>query len=199
MIKLFGEWDTSNIKVGEAALAPYIDLKPLMVPRTCGRSAQGSRVWGTKIHIVERLINKLMVPGHRGKKHKISSGHCAGKATKSYNIVFRTFKLIEKSLGKNPVEVFVKAVENSAPREEVISIEYGGARYTKAVEVAPQRRVDLVLKLMAQGAYAKAFNSKVDVERTLANEIIAAYKMDVQASGALSKKLDLERQSDASR
>jgi ribosomal protein S7 len=52
---------------------------------------------------------------------------------------------------------------------------------------------------MAQGAYAKAFNSKVDVERTLANEIIAAYKMDVQASGALSKKLDLERQSDASR
>ncbi len=199
MIELFGLWDTSKVKVEEKALAPYINLRPLLVPRTGGRSAQGSRIWAQQTHIVERLMNKLMVPGHKGKKHKYSSESCTGKASTQYKTVIETFKLIEKETGKNPVEVFVKAIENAAPREEVISIEYGGARYAKPVEVSPQRRIDLVLRLMTQGAYAKSFNAKVSITKTLANEILAAYKLDVPSSVALSKKLDLERQAGSSR
>ncbi|MBT4334474.1 30S ribosomal protein S7 [archaeon] len=198
-MKLFNIWDTSKIKVSEEALVPYINLRPILVPRTGGRSAQGSRIWAPKIHIVERLMNKLMVPGHRGKKHKISSYHCTGKANLQYKTVISTLKIIEKVTGKNPIEVFVTAIVNAAPREEVLGIEYGGARYSKPVEVAPQRRVDLVLKLMVQGAYGKSFNSRVDIEKALSEEILAAYNMDVQKSNALSKKLDNERQADSSR
>jgi small subunit ribosomal protein S7 len=92
----------------------------------------------------------------------------------------------------------VKAIENSAPREEIVTIEYGGARYPKAVECAPQRRIDVALRYMTQGAYSKAFNTKRKIEATLAEEIINAFKMST-SSNAIQKKLDVERQADSSR
>lgn len=199
MMKIFDKWDISEIKVNEKALEPYINLAQVLVPRTGGRAAQGQRIWIQKNNIVERLINKLMVPGHRGKKHKLSSGHCGGKAITTYKLVKECFDIIEKETKKNPVEVFVRAIENAAPREEVASIEYGGARYSKAIEMAPQRRVDLTLRIMVQGSYQKSFNSKKKMARCLADEILAAYKLDQANSSALGKKLELERQADASR
>lgn len=197
-MKLFNKWETDKIAIKEKALAPYINLQPILVPRTGGRAAEGQRIWTQKTHIVERLMNKLMVPGHRGKKHKLTSYHVTGKGTKAYKIVKNCFELIEEQTKQNPIQVFVTALENAAPREEVTSIEYGGARYSKAVEVSPLRRIDFTLRLMVQGAYAKSFNSKISIEKALANEILAAYKID-QASNAIQKKLELERQADSSR
>lgn len=196
-IKIFNRWDMSGIRVTDPGLQDYINLKPIMIPRTGGRNV-GTQFWKTKNNVVERLINKMMIPGHKGKKHKFTSGHCGGKGTTAYKIVEKTFSIIEQKTKKNPVEVFVKAVENAAPREEITTIEYGGARYPKAVECAPQRRVDFALRLMVQGAYAASFGKKKHIEDALSEEIIKAYNMD-QASAALSKKLELERQSDASR
>ena len=77
-------------------------------------------------------------------------------------------------------------------------IEYGGAHYPKPVECAPQRRVDMVLKLFTQGAYQKSFNSKVPIENALADEILNAHKQS-QLSVAVSKKHEIERQADSSR
>ncbi len=196
-MKLFNKWDTSNIKVKEIALEPYIGLKSILIPRTGGRSTY-NRLYAPKSHIVERLMNKLMVPGHRGKKHKISSGTCTGKASTVYNAVKRALEIIEKKTGKNPIEVLVRAVENAAPREGITTIEYGGASYLKAVDMAPQKRVDMALKLMAQGAYSKSFGSKRKIEDCLAEEIILASNME-QKSNAIAKKLELERQASASR
>ena len=139
-----------------------------------------------------------MVPGHRGKKHKKSSGHCTGKGLTAYGLVEKAFEIIEKKTGKNPVEVLVKAIEKSATREEMVTIEYGGARYPKAVECAPQRRVDLVLRYMTHGAFDKAFKSKLPMENALADEIIASYEDNPKAL-AVSKKKELERQADSSR
>lgn len=197
MIKLFNKYDCVNIKVEDVGLQKYINLKPLIVPKTTGRNAK-FRFWKSKYNIVERLMNKLMVPGHKGKKHKTTSGHCTGKSNNVYKIVEEAFKIIEEKTKKNPVEVFVKAVENSAPREEITTIEYGGAKYPQAVEVAPQRRIDMALRQMVQGSYQKSFNKKKKVFECLADEIIKAYNVD-QASTAIAKKLELERQADSSR
>lgn len=197
-MKLFNRWETDKLVVKEKALVPYINLQPMLVPRTGGKAAEGQRIWTQKTHIVERLMNKMMVPGHRGKKHKISSYHCTGKSSKVYKSVIKAFELIEKETKQNPIQVFITAVENAAPREEVTSIEYGGARYSKAVEVSPLRRIDYTLRLMVQGSYSKSFNNKVSIERTLANEILNAYKIS-QDSAAIQKKLELERQADSSR
>lgn len=196
-IKTFNKWGTDGIKVSDQGLADYITLKPRIVPKTGARYV-GYRFHKSQTFIVERLINKIMTTGHKAKKHFKTSCVFSGKGTKAYDIVKRTFELIEKRLNKNPIEVFVKALENAAPREEVIAIEYGGARYPKAVECAPQRRIDFTLRLMTQGAYHKSFNTKKEIESTLADEIVAAYNLS-SASSAIAKKLELERQADASR
>lgn len=196
-IKLFNKWSTSGIFVEDPGLKQYICLEGVFIPKTGGGNAK-TRFWKSKYSIVERLINKLMVPGHKGKKHLLTSRHCTGKGIHVYHIVEKTFGIVEKKTGKNPVEVFVKAVENAAPREEITTIEYGGARYPQAVECAPQRRIDLALRQMTQGSYHKSFNSKKKIEECLADEIINAYHME-QTSQAISKKLELERQADSSR
>ena len=196
-LKIFDRWTTDHIKVTDLGLQDYINLKQIIVPRTGGRNI-GTQFWKSKSNIVERLINKLMIPGHKGKKHKISSGRCGGKAITTYHIVEKTFLIIERKTNKNPIEVFVQALENAAPREEITTIEYGGARYPKAVECAPQRRIDMALKLMVQGSYANSYGKKKSIEDALSEEIIKAYNLD-QNSNAIGKKLEIERQSDASR
>ena len=196
-IKAFGRWSTDGITVEDKGLKDYIVLKPRLVPKTGARYA-GRRFHKSKIFIVERLINKVMIPGHRGKKHKITSYKMTGKASTAYDQVEKAFEIIEKKTKKNPIEVFVKAIENAAPRELVISIEYGGARYPKAVECAPQRRVDLALRYFAQGAYASAFNKSKSFEEALAEEILNAYHSN-KNSFAISKKYESERQADAAR
>jgi small subunit ribosomal protein S7 len=143
-------------------------------------------------------MNKIMIPGHKGKKHTKTSYTMTGKAHKAFDIVERTLEIIEKKTKKNPIEVVVSAIENAAMREEIITIEYGGARYPKAVECAPQRRIDLSLRYMTQGAYHKSFNNKKSIEDALAEEIIFASQLS-QSSNAIQKKLDTERQADASR
>ena len=197
MIKLFNKWETTGIQVVDPGLKAYINLNPLYVPKTTGKNTV-VRFWRAKTSIVERLMGKLMVPGHKGKKHKVTSFRASGKGVKVYNIVYNTFNIIEAQMKKNPIEVFVKALENAAPREEVTTIEYGGAKYAQAVEVAPQRRIDLTLRFMAQGAYQKNYAKKGKIEQALADEIMKAYKED-QGSNAIFKKLELERQADASR
>jgi small subunit ribosomal protein S7 len=196
-ILAFNRWSTEGIKVEDAGLVNYITLTPRIVPKT-GARYHGNKFHKSKVFIVERLINKVMIPGHKGKKHFKSSSRITGKAQKAYDIVEKTLTFIEKQTKENPIKVFVKALENAAPREEIITIEYGGARYPKAVECAPQRRIDIALRLMTQGSFQKSFNSKKSIQSCLAEEIINAYNLD-RASVAVAKKLETERQADSSR
>ena len=68
----------------------------------------------------------------------------------------------------------------------------------KAVDTAPQRRVDTALRLIAQGAYNASFKSRRPIEETLANEIIAAANYDVR-SYSINKKEGKERVAKAAR
>ena len=196
-MKLFDTWDISEIKIQDKGLQGYINLKQVYVPRSSGRNVKVN-FHKSYYNIVERLMNKLMVVGHRGKKHKYSSGHNTGKSVKIYNILFKALTLVEERTKKNPIEVLAKAVENGSPREEITTIEYGGARYPKAVECSPQRRVDLCLRNMTQGAYVNSFNKKKKAHESLADEIINAYNLNSN-SVAISKKLESERQADSAR
>lgn len=196
-MKVLGKWDVGNIKIEDPGLKDYINLKPVLVPRTAGRYAR-TRFWKNKYNIVERLANKLMIPGHKSKKHFISSGRCGGKSLTALNIIKKTFEIIEQKTKKNPVEVLVKAIENSAPRDEITTIEYGGAKYPQAVDCAPQRRVDIVLRFFVQGSYQKSYGKKTKSYEALADEIIKAHNFDGK-SFAISQKLQLERQADAAR
>ncbi|MGM5482604.1 MAG: 30S ribosomal protein S7 [Nanobdellota archaeon] len=196
-IKAFNRWSMEGITVKDPGLQKYITLDPKIVPRTGGRYAR-NRFHKSKMFIIERLMNKLQNPGHKGKKHFKTSGHCTGKGSKIYNIMESVLELIEKKTGQNPIEVVVKAIENAAPREEILMIEYGGAHYPRPVEVAPQRRVDFALRQLVQSSYHKSFNAKKDFVDIFANELMGAYNLSNQVT-AIAKKNELERQADSSR
>ncbi len=196
-ILVFNKWESEGINITDQGLVRYISLNPRIVPKTGARYA-GNRFHKSRIHIVERLINKLMVTGHKGKKHYRSSGHNTGMASKAFDIVKEAFDIIHKKTNKNPVMVLVEAIQRAAPREEIINIEYGGARYPRPVECAPQRRVDIVLRQLAQGTYSKCFNKKKSASQALAEEIILTFQGNQQSS-AIQKKVDLERTADSSR
>lgn len=194
--KIFGKYDVSEINVSDPGLKKVINLEPKLMVKTHGRKNQ--KFGQANVNIVERIINRLGVAGHRGKKHRIMLGHATGKYHKNAKIVLDAFEIVEKKKGQNPVKVLVKAIENSAPRDEVTVIEYGGARYPQAVDVSPLRRVNLAIRWIMQGASEKAFNKKKTISQTIAEEIIFASENN-QESYAVKKRVESEKQADSAR
>lgn len=196
-IKFFNRWSGEKVVVADRGLMNYISIAPKIAPKT-GATYAGNRFHKSYTFIVERLAVKLMNSGHKSKKHFMSSGHNCGKKFKVLGIVESALAKCEQKTKINPLALLVKAVENASPREEVISIEYGGARYPKAVDIAPLRRIDLALRNITQGAYLKSFNKKTKIEDALADELLAAYQCSAR-SNAVAKKRDLERQASSSK
>jgi small subunit ribosomal protein S7 len=196
MFKVFGRWDTSEVEIRDPGLKAYINLKPFLVPHQCGRHV---KPFGkSELSLVERLINKVGVTGHEGKKHKRPSGRNVGKKQKAYNIVKEAFDIIDRKTKRNPIQVLVDAVTNASPREETTRIKYGGIAYHQSVDVSPQRRLDLALRFLAVGAARAAFKSKKSIAQCLAEEIIAAANYDIKCY-SISKKEEIERISKAAR
>lgn len=194
--KIFDLYDLKDVKIEDPGLKSVINLKPKLILKSQGRNVQ--KLGQIKINIVERLMNKLAVAGHRGKKHRIVFGHSTGKYSKNMRIVLDSFKLIEQRTKQNPVQVLVKAIENSAPRDETTAIEYGGARYPQAVDVSPLRRVNVALRHIIHGASNRAFNKKKNITQGLADEIILTSENNGE-SFAIKKKNESEKQADSAR
>lgn len=194
--KIFDLWDISNITIEEPGLKNAINLEPKLALKSHGRNVV--KHGQTKVNVVERLMNKLALAGHRNKKHRIELGHSTGKYSKNMKTVIEALKIVEERTKANPVEVLVRAIEKAAPRDEVTIIEYGGARYPQAVDISPIRRVNLVLKYLVHGASDKAFGKKKKLSQALADEIILAYE-DNGESTLLKKKKESEAQADAAR
>jgi len=196
MFKIFGLWDPTEVEVRDPSLKAYINLRPVLVPHTMGRHF---RQFGkAEVPIVERLINKMMVTGHEGKKHKRTSGRNTGKKILAANIVKEALMIVEKRTKKNPIQVLVDALINAGPREETTRLKYGGIAYHQSVDVAPQRRLDLALRFIAIGAARQAFKSKKSIAEALADEIIAAANYDLKCY-SISKKEEIERIAKAAR
>lgn len=194
--KIFDLYETKNIEINDLGLRGVINLNPKLVLKNQGRNAQ--KFGQAKVNIVERLISRVGVVGHRGKKHRIILGNSPSKQLKNSKIILEAFKLIEKKTNKNPVEVLVRAIENSSPRDETTTIEYGGAKYPQAVDVSPLRRVNVALKHLAQGGSDKSFNKKKSFSLGIAEEIILASEKN-QESFAIKKKIESEKQADSAR
>lgn len=197
-IKIFDKWSVKEIKIDDKGLEQYINLKPLLVPRSGGRYSK-QQFHKSKMNIVERLMNKLQVPGHRSRKHVITSGKAVGKTNIHYKIVKAVFERIEQQTKKNPIEVLVKAIENSALREEITQYQVGGIMVRRAVITSPQRRVDLSLSNIVQAAYRKSFGKRDTMVDALTNEIIGAYNRDGQKSEAVKERERIERESEGAR
>ena len=191
---LFRKWDTTEITINDIGLKTAISLKQIIIPLDFGRSAL-KRFNKGDVNIVERLANKLM---HFGKKYAKNTGRMGGKKTHSLNVVRTAFEIINLKTGKNPVEILIRAVENSAPNEDTTRIVYGGTVYHVSVDVAPLRRVDLALRFIADGVKEATFSNPKPIEEYLAEHLILSANNDT-TSPSIKKKNELERVAQASR
>jgi small subunit ribosomal protein S7 len=185
-IKLFEKWSFKDIGVKDLGLQRYVCLKPIVVPHSMGRH-EHQRFRKANVNIVERLANNFMRPGKN-----------AGKKAKVMNILKQAFEIVYLRTGKNPVEILVKAVENSAPCEDTTRISYGGIVYHLSVDVAPQRRVDLALRNLSDGARKASLNNPRSIQECVADELVSAANHDMK-SYSVSKRHEIERVAQASR
>ncbi|MHA2280851.1 MAG: 30S ribosomal protein S7 [Promethearchaeota archaeon] len=192
-IKLFNKWSFENIEIGDPTLDNYINLKPIIVPHSAGRH-EHRRFWkSSKVSVLERFTNRLLSPGFIGsriKGHK--SSYHSGKKGKLLRSIKNAFILIELITGENPIQVLVDAIVNTSPREETTKIAMGGISYASAVDIAPQRRVDLALKYLVQAIGQRSHSNESLFEENLAQELILAGK-NSQESRAVKRKDEIER------
>ena len=185
-IKLFGKWSFEGIQVQDPGLQQYMSVKAVYVPHSMGRHEHG-KFHKAKVSVIERLINNLMRPGSS-----------AGKKTRAINLVKNAFEIIYLRTEENPIQVLVTAVENTAPGEDTTRISYGGIAYHMAVDISPQRRVDLAVRFLSEGARKQSFGNPKALDEYLAEELILASKKDVK-SYAVKKRNEMERIARSSR
>ena len=176
---ILGKYDFASVKIEDRGLEKYIilDTKDLFIG-----APHANKLFGkSKISIIERLINNLM----RTETY-------SGKKGKAYKVVKSAFEIIEKKTKANPMQAFVDAIQNAAPKEETTRLRFGGISVPKAVDIAPQRRLDAALRNICQGALNASHKNKRSISNCLADEIIKASKND-PASFSIAKKNDIER------
>lgn len=183
---MFGKYDSSEVVVYDGGLAKYIDLTPTNIPHSGGKHA--NKWFGkSKLSIVERLINDIM----RTEKF-------TGKKTKAYKTVSQAFDIVAEKTKENPIQVFVTGLEYAAPREEITRLQFGGISVPKAVDISPQRRLDIALRNLSNGVVVTSSKSKKSISECLADEIMLASKGDMQ-SFSVAKKEEIERIAQAAR
>ncbi len=198
-IKLFGVYDY-DVEVCDPGLKSYISLNPLELPHSFARFANKPFA-KSRANIVERLANKLMRGGtgeKLGGKIIRTHGKLQGKKTKVLKVIKRAFEIVSRKTKQNPLQLLVRAIENTAPREEVTRVRFGGISYQVAVDVSPLRRVDLALRNIALAAIIGSFNKKARLADTLANEIELA-ATGSQESYAIKRKQEIERMAKSAR
>ncbi len=193
-VLLFDKWSFKDVKVSDISLQKAINISPIYVPHSFGRHAS-KRFGKERVNIVERLANNMM---HYGKIWAKNTGRMAGKKWKAINIVRAAFDIIYLRTKKNPIQVLVDAVINAGPNEDTTRISYGGVVYHVSVDVSPNRRLDLALRFISQGARLASWKTGKPIEEALAEELMAAASND-PSSYAIRKKEELEKMAEASR
>ena len=98
-----------------------------------------------------------------------------GKKAIAERIIYGALEQIETKAGKDPLEIFVVALNNIKPMVEVKSRRVGGANYQVPVEVRPVRRVALAMRWLKESARKRGEKS---MAQRLANELLEAVEGD---------------------
>lgn len=128
--------------------------------------------------IVSKFINNIM---YQGKK------------STARTLVYDAFSIIGEKTGKEPLEVFRKALQNVAPMLEVRSRRVGGATYQVPVDVREDRRIALAIRWIKN--YASSRRDK-SMAGKLAAELIAASNNE---GSSVKKREDTHRMAEANK
>ncbi|TVR33689.1 MAG: 30S ribosomal protein S7 [Spirochaetaceae bacterium] len=116
-----------------------------------------------------------------------------GKRSTASSVMYSACDVIEQKLEKNPVEVFLKALENVKPMVEVKSRRVGGSTYQVPVEIREGRREALAMRWLIKAARDRSGRS---MSEKLSAELIDAFN---SAGSAFKKKEDTHRMAEANK
>ncbi|MCF7928153.1 MAG: 30S ribosomal protein S7 [Spirochaetales bacterium] len=128
--------------------------------------------------VVGKFVSRLMVNGK--------------KATSIKN-VYGAMEQLSKNVKEEPLQAFLKAIENVKPVVEVKSRRVGGSTYQVPVEVRESRREALAMRWIIQAARAKRGKP---VSQLLAAELADAFN---STGTAFKKKEDTHRMAEANK
>ena len=131
--------------------------------------------------MVTKLINRSMFDGKKSVVQKQ---------------VYKAFEIIKETTKKEPLDVFMKALNNIRPTMEVRPRRVGGAAYQVPMPVRGPRQDSLAIRWMIEAANARANSQYHTYADKLAAEIIDGSK---EEGGAYKKKTDMERVAEANR
>jgi small subunit ribosomal protein S7 len=117
----------------------------------------------------------------------------SGKKAIAERIIYGALDQVEKKSGKDPLEIFVTALNNIKPMVEVKSRRVGGANYQVPVEVRPVRRVALAMRWLKESARKRGEKS---MAQRLANELLEAVE---GRGGAMKKRDEVHRMAEANK
>jgi len=117
----------------------------------------------------------------------------SGKKSVAERIIYGAFDQISKRGGKDPLEVFNQALQNSRPMVEVKSRRVGGANFQVPVEVRPVRRMALAMRWLREAARKRGEKS---MGQRLAAELIDASE---GRGGAVKKREEVHRMAEANK
>ena len=131
-----------------------------------------------KSKVVSKFMNMMM---ERGKK------------SIAERIVYGAFEQAAKKVGKEPLETFQKALDNTRPLVELKSRRVGGATYQVPIEVRQDRGISLAMRWIRDFARGRKGKPMVD---KLAAEIIDAYN---NTGSAVKKREDIHKMAEANK
>ena len=117
----------------------------------------------------------------------------SGKKSVAERIIYGAFESISKKGGKDPLEVFNQALQNSRPMVEVKSRRVGGANFQVPVEVRPVRRTALAMRWLREAARKRGEKS---MGQRLAAELIEASE---GRGGAVKRREEVHRMAEANK
>jgi small subunit ribosomal protein S7 len=116
-----------------------------------------------------------------------------GKRSIGLRIVHEALEIIGQKAEKEPLEVFLKALDNVKPVIEVKSRRVGGATYQVPIEIRESRREALGMRWIINAARARSGHGMGD---RLAAELMDAYN---STGTAFKKKEDTHKMADANK
>ena len=117
----------------------------------------------------------------------------SGKKSVAERSLYSALDVIGEKTGKEPVEVFHKAIENIRPVVEVRSRRVGGATYQVPTEVSGKRAQALALRWLKG---ATSGRSERTLAARLAGEILDAFE---NRGSAVKKREDTHKMADANK
>lgn len=116
-----------------------------------------------------------------------------GKKSTSTRIVYDAMDKIKAKTEKEPLEVFLKALDNVKPLVEVKSRRVGGATYQVPIEIRDSRREALGMRWVINAARSRSGH---EMAERLAAELVDAFN---STGTAFKKKEDTHRMAEANK